>query len=75
MVEMTELHKEIYSIVHSESDQMNHIEYYVDTAQFNVEVGRKQLTLANKLRKKSLKTKILFGVGVIMVSLIIIIVI
>ena len=75
MVEMTELHNEIYSIVHSESDRMNQIEYYVDTAQFNVEVGRKQLTLANKLRKKSLKTKILFGVGVIMVSLIIIIVI
>jgi t-SNARE complex subunit (syntaxin) len=69
---MTELHNEIYSIVHSESDQMNKIEYYIDTAQFNVEVGRKKLTLANKLRKKSLKYQIVCGVGVIMVSLIII---
>lgn len=73
--EMTELHKEIYSIVHSESDQMNKIEYYVDTAQLNVEVGLEQVTLGNKLRKKSLKKIIVCGVGVIMVSLIIIIVI
>lgn len=75
IVAMTELHNEIYSIVHSESDQMNKIEYYVDKAQFNVEVGQEQLTLANKQRKKSLKKQILCGVGVITVSLIIIIVI
>ncbi|CAC5360563.1 unnamed protein product [Mytilus coruscus] len=72
---MTELQKELHSIVQSGGEQMDRIEDYVDTSKYNVEYGQAQLIKAEKYQKKFRKRKIIFGIVGVTVILIIVIVI
>ncbi|CAG2201595.1 CNNM [Mytilus edulis] len=58
---MTELQKELHSIVHSGGEQMDRIEDYVDNSKYNVEYGQAQLIEAKKYQRKFRKRRIILA--------------